>query len=421
MPVRALRILHAANLRLDAPLSVPGAVPDAVRTVLEDATTTAFSRIVTTAIEQDVDALLITGDTFDAGAGSLSAEVSLQQEFRRLEEQGLPVFVTPGVQDPASAWQEIPALPENVTLFLKGNEPGVELSDRGRPLATILPISSHIGVEAPELDQIRALAAKPANDREFLIGLWIAEAAASRAATPAGYSSLDYLAAGATAGSANLPLTEGHVHLQAGPQGLNSGETGWRGCQMVDVDADGEIHSRLIPIAPVRWETCLVDGRGVVDRDDLCERMLGQLELLTSYLGEEVRMIHWPLDQVLLESAGIATDRELHALQETLTELSDQPKHGLRYVHRLEPVWDDELFPSAVDRELWQDFLMEMERWSPLELDRLQKLWEQQTGSAASPLGWPADVCWPPVNPDRVRRRALQNGRRWFRQTQEGA
>lgn len=421
MPVRALRFLHAANLRLDASLSTPGEMPDDVRTILEEATTTAFSRIVTTAIEQDADALLITGNTFDAGAGSLSAEVSLQQEFRRLEEHGLPVFITPGVLDPATAWQNIPSLPENVTLFLKGNEPGVELTDRGRDLATILPISSQIGVEAPELAQIRALAARPAKERGFLIGMWVPDTSGNRSVTTTGYSSLDYLAAGVTAFSTNLPLTEGHVHVQPGPQGLNSSETGWNGCQLVDVDTDGDIHSRLIPVAPVRWETCVIDGRGVMDRDDLCERMLGQLELLTGYPGEQVRIIHWPLEQAMLETVGIATDRELNALQESLTELSDQPKQGLRYLHRLEPVWNDEQFPSAVDRELWQDFLSEMDRWTPLEMNRLQKLWEQHTGSAATPAGWPADVYWPPVNPDRVRRRALQNGRRWFRQTQGGA
>lgn len=421
MPVRALRILHAANLRLDATLSVPGPIPDDVRTLLEDATSVALTRIVTSAIEQDADALLITGNTFDAGAGSLAVDVALQQEFRRLEEHGLPVFITPGVLDPASAWEDMPPLPENVTVFLQGNEPGVELTSGSRDLATIVPISAQTGVEAPELDQIRALAARPAKERGFLIGMWIPDASGHRTLSPAGYSSLDFLAAGLAAGTSNLPLTEGHVQVQPGPQGLHAGETGWQGCQVVDVDAAGVIHSRLIPVAPVRWETCKVDYHGVGGHDDLCERMLGLLELLPGYPGEEVRIITWPLEQAMLESAGITSDRDLYVLRESLTELSDQPKQGLRYLHRLEPVWNDVQFPAAVDRELWQDFSTEMDRWTPLEMERLQKLWEQHTGSAATPAGWPADVPWPPVHPERVRRRALQNGRRWFRQTQGGA
>ena len=417
MPVRALRLVHAANLRLDAELSAPGTVADDVQAILEEATATAFQRIVATALEQDADALLLTGNTFDAAAGSLSAEVTLQQEFRKLDEHGLPVFITPGLLDPPSAWQEIPVLPENVALFLQGNEPGVELTDRGRRLATILPVSARTGVDAPELERLRSLASSPMEERGFTVGMWIPDGANSQSHWNGGYSSLDYLAAGETALSSALPLTEGQMHMQSGPQGLHSGETGWHGCQLIDVNSDGQIHSRLIPTAPVRWETCVVDGRGVVDSDELCERMLGQLEMLTGYSGEEVRIITWPLDHAVLEAIGLHTDDDLKQLAETLMELSDQPKKGLRYLHRLQTVWDDAEFPAAVDRELWQDFLMEMERWTPLEIDRLHKLWEQHTTSAAAPAGWPADLSWPPVNPDRVRRRALQNGRRWFRQT----
>jgi hypothetical protein len=410
-----LRFVHAANLRLDAPLSPPCAVADDVRAILEEATATAFERTVTAAIEQNADALIITGNTFDASANSLAADATLLRELARLDDAGMPVFITPGVLDPPSAWKEISFLPENVTVFLHGDEAGVELTDRGRPLATILPVSAKFGVDAPELEQLHALAGRRAEERGFTIGLWIPDPAGSRAPSTAGYSSLDYLAAAEL--SSSLPLTEGHVHLQPGPQGLDARETGWHGCRIVDVEKTGEIRSRLIPTAPVRWETCVVDGRGVTDRDELCERMLEQLEALAGYAGEMVRIITWPMDHALLESAGVHGDDEANDLQNALIELSDQPKRGLRYVHQIVTVWDDAHVPTAVDRELWQDFLMEMDRWTPLELDRVARLWEQQTGSASAPVGWPADVRWPPVNPEHVRRGALQNGRRWFRQT----
>lgn len=420
MPVRALRILHAANLRLDAALSISGPVPDDMRSLLEDATTTAFTRIVSAAIEQDADALLITGNTFDAGAGSLSADISLQQELRRLDEHGLPVLITPGLLDPASAWDDIPALPDNVTVFFQSQDAGVDLTDHDRHLATILPISSQIGAEAPELERILSKSGRQTTERGFLIGMWLPETSGKRSMTSAGYASLDYLAAGEAGGSVHLPLTEGYVHLQAGPQGLHSGESGLHGYQLVDVDSDGKIQSRLVPVAPVRWETCRIDGRGILNHDALCEQMLSQLEDLAGYAGEQLRIIQWPIDQSLLESVGIVTERELQLLQDSLAELSDQPKHGLCYLHRVVAVWNDELCPSTVDRELWQDYTMEMERWTPLELERLLKLWEQQTGSAAIPTGWPTDEQWPPVDLERVRRRALQNGRRWFRQTGGG-
>jgi hypothetical protein len=76
-----LRFVHVANLRLDAPLSPPCAVADDVRAILEEATATAFERTVTAAIEQNADALIITGNTFDASANSLAADVTLLREL----------------------------------------------------------------------------------------------------------------------------------------------------------------------------------------------------------------------------------------------------------------------------------------------------------------------------------------------------
>jgi hypothetical protein len=414
MSVRALRFVHAANLRLDAPLALAGAVGDDVRTILEEATATAFERVIATALEHDADALLITGNTFDAAAGSLSAEATLLRELRKLAENGLPVFITPGILDPPSAWREIPSLPDNVTVFLKGDEAGVELTDRGRPLATILPVSGRFGVDAPELERLRAPSSRPQERREFTIGLWLPDGAVDRSSSFGRFASLDYLAAGETA---LFTLTEGHVHVQASAQGLHAGETGWHGCQLVDVDAEGGIQSRLVPTAPVRWETCRIDGRGVVDRDELCERMLAQMELIPGYTGELVRIVTWPLDQTVMDGAGLHSDDDLQELQEMLVELNDPPQKGPRYAHRLETVWDDAKLPTAVDRELWQDFLRELDRWTPLEGDRLVRLWEQETGGATAPAGWPADVRWPPVSPERVRRLTLRNGRRWFRST----
>lgn len=419
MPVRALRFLHAANLRLDATLSVSAVVPDDIQTILDEAVPTAFSQIVSAAIEQDADALLLTGNTFDASVGSLSAEVTLRKELSRLNETGLPVFITPGLLDPAAAWKEIPDLPENVTVFHQASDPGAELTDRGRHLATILPVSAHTGVEAPEIERLLATAGASPGERGFIIGLWIPEDAGATESHFFGYSSLDYLAAGAQATNC-LPATEGHVRLQHGPQGLHAGETGWQGCQLVDVQSDGELISRLLPVAPVRWETCVLETRGIHDRDELCERMLARIELLTGYANEVVRIVTWPMEQHVLEAVGISSEQELQVLSDTLSGLTDQPKHGLRYVHVIQPTWEEAVFPAAVDKELWQDFLTEIERVSPVDRDRLQKLWEQHSGGTAVPTGWPTELRWPPVNPERIRRLTLQNGRRWFRHSTGG-
>src|SRR5690606_389866 len=139
-----------------------------------------------------------------------------------------------------------------------------------------LPVSASTGVDAPELERIRA-AGTSASLRGITIGLWIPDSTGTRTTLPA-FASFTYLAASDWPASSNWPLTEGRVHQQSGPQGLDVHETGLRGCQLVEIDAQGEIQSRLIPVAPVRWETCGIDGRGVTTPDELCDRMLNRLE-----------------------------------------------------------------------------------------------------------------------------------------------
>ena len=103
MAAKPLRLLHAANLQLDCPLRGTGSISDDVREVAETATLTAFERIVATSLEKDVDALVITGNTFDASYPSLAAEVALRDGFSRLAERQVPVFIVPGRIDPGSA------------------------------------------------------------------------------------------------------------------------------------------------------------------------------------------------------------------------------------------------------------------------------------------------------------------------------
>ena len=70
MAVKPLRMLHAANLRLDCPLQHITALQEDVRDIVENASLAVFDRLVSLAIERDVDALLITGNSFDASVAS---------------------------------------------------------------------------------------------------------------------------------------------------------------------------------------------------------------------------------------------------------------------------------------------------------------------------------------------------------------
>ena len=175
MAAKPLRLLHAANLQLDCPLRGIGHLNDEIREIVDVATLTAFDRLVTVSIDKDVDALLITGNTFDAHYASLAADVSLREGFGRLAERHIPVFVTPGTLDPVAAWNELPRMPDNVTFFSDINDVPVDLTDHGHLLATLFPVTADTSVEPEELANISQGRTNPKGDRPFSVGLLLCD------------------------------------------------------------------------------------------------------------------------------------------------------------------------------------------------------------------------------------------------------
>lgn len=368
MAAKPLRLLHAANLRLDCPLHGLGTLHDEIREIVETATLTAFERLITAAIEKDVDALLITGNTFDATYASLAAEVALRDGFARLDDRQIPVLVTPGEMDPVSAWLELPRLPSNVTIFTDVEEDPVDLTDRGHLLATFLPVASDSSVEPAELLNILGGRTNRSGERPFVVGMLLPDRATGRQAhaklIPAQFAALDWLVCPAGTETHSLPLTDAHVHAQAAAQGAGLAECGPHGATLLEVDSHRKTKKSLITLASVRWErlTQIIDHSR--NRDDLLERMLSQLERLTPVKGELLRIVDWQLDRTSGDANGWEADAAAKELAEALTELSDHPD-GIRYVHRVHAVEPDLTLIEPAHREVLTEYLLALERRAP--------------------------------------------------------
>ena len=412
MAAKPLRLLHAANLHLDCPLQHVAALHEDVRDIVEVATLTAFDRLVSLAIERDVDALLITGNSFDACVASLPAEVALRNGFERLDERQIPVFVTPGKLDPASAWLQLPTLPENVHFLNDLEEPPIDLTDRGRLLATLLPVTVDSAVEPYELENLFAARAANATDRPFVVGLLLPDRPNVRNAPSARFAALDWLACSVDEATNELPLTDGVINAQHGPQGLSFEETGPRGATLLEVDGQRRIKQSLLPLAPVRWERLTQKLDGVRSRDDLLERMLAALERLSDLPGELVRFIDWKLDRTSAEANGWEADAAVAELATALTQLTDQTD-GLRYVHRIQPLDPDLSLIESGHRELLTEYLLAMDRRSPVTRPAMTKwLAEAKIANTLKTGRWEswADA----VEPATVASQAQQLGWNWF-------
>src|SRR5579872_4691158 len=117
MPFEPVRFLHAADVRIDHPVRMPGPLSPRLAAVGQRATIDAFERLISTAIERSVDFLLLAGNTFIESDRSLAGRLAMLDGFQRLAEEAIRVFAMPGPLDPADAWRLIPGLPKNVLLL----------------------------------------------------------------------------------------------------------------------------------------------------------------------------------------------------------------------------------------------------------------------------------------------------------------
>ncbi len=411
--VMAMRLLHAASVQLDVPLSGVLQPPRELADLLCTATLTAWERLIEAAIAHDVDAVVLSGDTFDADQSSLAADVALRQGCEKLAEREIPLLVMPGPRDPLAAWQEIPDLPENVTIFDSPWDAPIELTDRGKTKAIFHPVSAETDISPPELDKLASSKKTFSDTRPFTFGLlWDAfHLAGSTAAAPR-FASLDLLLASDRQPRVPLPVTEALVRRQPSPQGMTPYETGARGAMLIDVDSQRKTSARLLPLAPVRRERLTLRLDAVRSRDDLCDQMLARLDELPVLAGEQLRLVEWLVDGTT--AAWKRLDLDEHALEEvtaTLTELTDQPDK-LRSLHRAAPLWLDPIDESQIG-ELWGDYLQLFDVRPEMTIDELRRMAVERRPQQALPDG--AWERWlQQLSPQAIAARARGYGRRWF-------
>lgn len=112
-----MRFLHAADIHLDSPLRGLGAYQDAPAAQLRGATREAFRRLVTLAIDERVDFLVIAGDLYDGDWPDFNTGLFFCAQMGRLQRAGIPVFVLFGNHDAESQMTKALRLPDNVHRF----------------------------------------------------------------------------------------------------------------------------------------------------------------------------------------------------------------------------------------------------------------------------------------------------------------
>ncbi len=343
-----LRFVHTADLHLGSRvMSLPG-MNEEDATALANATYSAWRNIVDLCIGEEVDFLLVAGDTYDSADRNIRAQLQFIKGLRRLDENGIAAYVVRGNHDPDDAWSESIAMPENTTIF-SSSEPEVVIhrDPDGRPLAAIVGMSfatAHI------YDNLAEQFPGQEDKWPFTIGLLHCSVGGTVGHEPYAPCSIqdlrrcgyDYWALGHIHRPTILSAGDPQIIYAGNPQGRDMGETGERGCRLVTVDADGTVEVEAVRTCRHLWTEIEIDLSGSVDPAALEEKIRRRLAHISREEGV-------PVAGRILLTGATALHRELTvkggiaALEERFIEdpPGDQYPFSIeRIVCRMVPVID---------------------------------------------------------------------------------
>ncbi|UPJ79828.1 DNA repair exonuclease [Bradyrhizobium sp. 183] len=115
--MQPFRFIHTGDIHLDSPLKglagQQGAAAERIRT----ATRVAFDNLVTQAIEDEVDFIIIAGDLYDGDWRDYQTGLFFVKQMGRLAHADIPVFLLHGNHDAESQITRRVTLPANVSVF----------------------------------------------------------------------------------------------------------------------------------------------------------------------------------------------------------------------------------------------------------------------------------------------------------------
>jgi DNA repair protein SbcD/Mre11 len=284
------RFLHAADLHLDSPFKGLGQDDPVLAARLRDASLEAFERLVTCAIRERCQFVVVSGDIYDGLDRGVRAQLHLRAAAQRLRDAGIRLFLLHGNHDPVDeGYAAVRQWPANTHLFAGDEAETVAFdTDAGRVTVT--------GRSYPRKRVPEDLAAGyPAPDGDGLHVAMLHTQVVTSGDLRNEYSPC-HLGALVRTGFHYWAL--GHIHEQkvlhdrapvvAYPgnlQGRHFGECGPRGALLVEGPPDA-LTVRPVSLATVTFHRVPCDVTGAEDLDVVLDRLVD-----ATPPGDELRLL----------------------------------------------------------------------------------------------------------------------------------
>jgi len=362
MPGHTFRFLHASELLLDEPIELHSSIPELLRDQLEDTSLVAFDRLIDSAIEHDVDFVLLVGNSFVEQSASLRARIALLNGFDLLHAAGIPVFVLPGEQDPTPAWRQIKNLPENVTLISHTDTKPHAVNQNGAVIACItanaaasVPLSTERSNGQPRSDQRFRVMMQTADTGMIWSSQSSIQGVHDRGVDALG---VDYLALGG-ADRKTVKHDQLHVHGPGSLIAQKTRQTGSHGATLMHVAADGALREEFLTLSPLRREFRQIAVSPQTNREQIIQEMQRTLQQATLSAAEEIVVYHWQfrgLGQMFdrLQHSGIESQL-LEQVRSTADQINAEVLHQIQFVADLEPAAN-----NGTENEMTAEYLQHL-------------------------------------------------------------
>ncbi len=273
-----MKFIHCADIHLDSPLKGLERYEGAPVAEIRNASRQAFEALVSLALDESVDFVLIAGDLFDGAWRDFNTALYFIKQIIRLQAVDIPVFLVRGNHDAQSRFVQQMRFPDNLHLF-PANKSVTYLLDG-------LRVAIH-GQSFAKPDERSNLAQgfPPAIPGYYNIGLLHTalngrdghERYAPCAVVDLESQQYDYWALG-------------HVHqweiVQSGSpwilfpgvvQGRHAREVGPKGCALVTVNQQLQSFVEFRAVDSLRWQQIVVDLHGVERVEQVLERLKSAL------------------------------------------------------------------------------------------------------------------------------------------------
>lgn len=249
------KFIHAADVHLDSPLDGLRRLDQSTANRMQQASRRSLETIIQTALDQQVDAVLVAGDLFDGPVKDAGAGLWVDSQFKRLVRADIPIVLIRGNHDAQSNARRVVHWSEGVRM-LGSEAPETLLIDK----AGLAIHGQSFGARA-ELNDMALAYPRPVTGL-FNIGMLhtsLAGSAAHDVYAPTTVTALeskgyDYWALGHIHQRSTASLSsQCYVGFSGNTQGRHIRESGPRGFNMVEV-VDGRLASvEFVASDSLRW------------------------------------------------------------------------------------------------------------------------------------------------------------------------